>query len=137
MPPEIRSDNSLASKYRLARAVLIQHFSGPTNLGAGNPGTARLNHVFPKLESCAFREYLDSHPLHFFLGSNAVDHEFQPQHTDRHSPLGMLYLMVSAGYCVAFIEGIEFKSSKVHRPQPSSLSCPLTNPGAIRRHTFR
>jgi hypothetical protein len=28
----------------------------------------------------------------------------------------MLHLMASAGYCVAFIEGIEFKSSKVRLP---------------------
>ncbi|KAK4038039.1 hypothetical protein C8A01DRAFT_37998 [Parachaetomium inaequale] len=110
MPAEIRSDNSRASKYRLARAVLIQHFSCPTSLGESS--AARYSHVFPNLESCLFRKYLDSHPLHFFLGSNAHD-KFQG--ADRHStPLEMLYLMASAGYCVAFIEGVEFKSSKAY-----------------------
>jgi hypothetical protein len=74
--------------------------------------------VFPNLESSLFREYLDSHPLHFFLGSNAHDGS---RGADQHStPLKMLYLMASAGYCVAFIEGIEFKSSKVRRPHRST-----------------
>ena len=115
LPPEMRSDNSLASKYRLARAVLIQHFSGPANLGGRDPGAAPFNYVFPNLKSRPFRKYLDGHPLHFFLGSNVVDHGLQGECIDRHGPLGMLYVMVSAGYCVAFIEGIEFNSSKVYR----------------------
>ncbi len=97
MPAEIRTENSRASKYRLTRAVLIQHFSCPTSLG--EPSAARFSHVFPNLESCFFREYLDSHPLHFFLGSNAHD-GFRG--ADRHNtPLEMLYLIASAGYCVA------------------------------------
>lgn len=111
MPSEIWTDNSRASKYRLARAVLIQHFACPTTLG--EPSAARFSHVFPNLHSCVFREYLESHPLHFFLGSNAHD-EFRA--ADRHNtPLEMLYLIASAGYCVAFIEGVEFKSSKVYQ----------------------
>ena len=115
MPAEIRTDSSRASKYRLARAVLIQHFFCPTSLG--KPSAASFSHVFPNLESRLFREYLDSHPLHFFLGSNAHD---GVRDGDAHStPLQMLYLMASAGYCVAFIEGVEFKSSKVCRPQRS------------------
>ncbi len=101
--------------------MLIQHFSGPTNLSAGSPDAARFNHVFPNLESRPFREYLDGHPLHFFLGSNSVDDGLQDERINQQSPLGMLYLMVSAGYCVAFIEGIEFNSSKVYRPCTLSI----------------
>jgi ATP-dependent RNA helicase DDX60 len=123
MSTEIRTDNSRASKYRLARAVLIQHFSCPTSLG--ELSIARFSRVFPDIRSSSFREYLDNHPLHFFLGSNAHDpnHGFQqqPHGANRHhTPLEMLYLMSSAGYCVAFIEGVEFKSSKVYQPQRSN-----------------
>lgn len=123
MPAEIRTDNSRASKYRLARAVLIQHFSCPTSQGEQSAAFSR---VFPKFRSSQFREFLDSHPLHFFLGSNAHV-EIEGQDTDRHStPLEMLYLMVSAGYCVAFIEGAEFKSSKVYQSQCFILQSSLT-----------
>jgi hypothetical protein len=123
MPTELWTDNSRASKYRLARAVLIQHFSCPGSLG--EPGAARFSRVFPSFRSSFFREYLDNHPLHFFLGSNAhdVSHgvQEQPRGANRHyTPLEMLHLMSSAGYCVAFIEGVEFKSSKVHQPQRSN-----------------
>ncbi|KAH6623294.1 hypothetical protein F5144DRAFT_457365, partial [Chaetomium tenue] len=110
MPSEVRADSSRASKYRLARAVLIQHFSSPTSLS--EPNATRFSHTFPNLASRLFREYLDSHPLHFFLGSNAHD-EF-PDIDQQSTPLGMLYLMASAGYYVAFIEGVEFKSSKAY-----------------------
>ncbi|KAK4151852.1 DEAD/DEAH box helicase [Chaetomidium leptoderma] len=110
MPTEIRTDNSRASKYRLARAVLIQHFSCPTSLE--EPSAANFSHVFPNLESSCFREYLDNHPLHFFLGSKA--HDGFPGGDRHNTPLEMLYLIASAGYCVAFIEGIEFKSSKAY-----------------------
>jgi hypothetical protein len=99
--------------------VLIQHFSGPTNLG--DQSTAEFSHAFPNLESRSFREYLDHHPLHFFLGSNAHD---ESSGADQHStPLQMLHLMASAGYYVAFIEGVEFKSSKVCRSQPCRQHC--------------
>ena len=112
MPSEVRTDSSRASKYRLARAVLIQHFSSPTSLG--DQSAAKFSHTFPNLESRLFREYLDHHPLHFFLGSSAHD---ETEGADQHStPLQMLHLMASAGNYVAFIEGVEFKSSKVRRP---------------------
>lgn len=110
MPREVRADSSRASKYRLARVVLIQHFSSPTSLGELN--ATRFSHTFPSLASSLFREYLDSHPLHFFLGSNAHDEE-SLDIDQQITPLGMLYVMASAGYYVAFIEGVEFKSSKV------------------------
>ncbi|KAK3292947.1 uncharacterized protein B0H64DRAFT_203668 [Chaetomium fimeti] len=118
MPTEIRTDSSRASKYRLARAVLIQHFSSPTSLG--EPNAARFSYVFPNFESRLFREYLDSHTLHFFLGSKAHD---ESSDVDKHTPLEMLYLIASAGYCVAFFEGVEFKSSKAYL----SLTTPRGN----------
>jgi hypothetical protein len=118
MPIEIRTDSSRAGKYRLARAVLIQHFACPVS-PEEQPGTAPFSHLFPSLESAPFREYLDIHPLHFFLGSKDDSEDgFQLRGADRRkTPLEMLYLMSAAGYCVAFIEGIEFKSSKVRLPR--------------------
>jgi hypothetical protein len=118
MPTEIRSDNLRASKYRLARAVLIQHFSCPTIL---QEAVSKFSRVFPNLQSCDFREYLDNNPLHFFLGSNAHD---ECREVDGHNTaLEMLYRIASAGYCVAFIEGVEFKSSKVASPKVLVRDC--------------
>ncbi len=115
MPAKIRTNNSRASKYRLARAVLIQHFVCPSSLGEKSGTATGFSHLFPSLESGLFREYLDTHPLHFFLGSRSDSQNgLPPQGADCHNtPLKMLHLMSAAGYCVAFIEWIEFKSSKV------------------------
>lgn len=79
IPANIRTDSAQASKYRLARAVLIQHFVGPTVSG-DEPGSAGFSYVFPGLESRLFCDYLDTHPLHFFLGSkgNSLDDPIYP-----------------------------------------------------------
>lgn len=111
LPPEVREDPSLASKYWLARAVIIQHFACPNR--DGEEHAAGFSYVFPSIRSSLFREYLDTHPLHFFLGSKAN------QEGRVRTPLLMLYLMSLAGYCVAFVEGIEFRSSKVRQPTPT------------------
>ena len=121
MPAEIRSDTLRASKYRLARAVLIQNFSCATTQ---KENVTKFSHVFPNLQSCDFREYLDNNALHFFLGSNAHD---ECRDVEGHNTaLVMLYLIASAGYCVAFIEGVEFKSSKVCQPQSPRPGLSLT-----------
>lgn len=116
IPNNIRRDNARNSKYRLARAVLIQHFAraGPTVSGR-EPSSVGFSYVFPGLESRLFCDYLDTHPLHFFLGSQDNSPHEHPIASAAccNTSLGMLHLMASAGYCVAFIEGIEFKSSKV------------------------
>ncbi|KAK3362356.1 P-loop containing nucleoside triphosphate hydrolase protein [Lasiosphaeria hispida] len=110
MPTEARADRSRASKYRLARAVLIQHLSSP--ISHGEAKSAKLSYLFPSLRSGTFCEYLDSHPLHFFLGSSTYDGSGDIDVNG--GPLEMLHLMLSAGYCVAFIEDLEFRSSKVY-----------------------
>ena len=85
--------------------MLIQHFACPAK-GVEEP-TAGFSYAFPSMASSLFHEYLDKHPLHFFLGSKAHGESRDS------TPLGMLYMMNLAGYCVAFVEGIEFRSSKV------------------------
>jgi ATP-dependent RNA helicase DDX60 len=109
IPTRFQTSPSLVSKYRLAREVLIQHLSRPVALADGNSTT--LSYLFPGLESSSFHKYLDINPLRFFLGSSA--HTINEGNLDGGTPLGMLHHVASAGYCVAFIEEIEFRSSKV------------------------
>jgi hypothetical protein len=120
IPTDVLADKARVAKYRLTRTVLIQHFSRTINQVGMH--AARFSFVFPSLQSGLFYEYLNTHPLHFFLGSNAYQHEAADA-GESTSPLQMMYLMVSAGYCVAFIEDIAYRSSTVqHRPTTSPHS---------------
>ncbi|GAB1319359.1 hypothetical protein MFIFM68171_09569 [Madurella fahalii] len=97
MPAEARMDNLRASKYRLARAVLIQHFSCPVS--RGQMRGAESSYLFPSLESGLFHKYLDSNPLHFFLGSNAHHDGLEGSSIHEYStPLEILHKMTLAGY---------------------------------------
>ncbi len=129
MPPEVKADISRASKYRLARTVLIQHFACPTRVG--EEWTPEFSRVFPSVVCPPFAEYLNTHPLHFFLGSKAHDVE------EGNTPLRTLHLMSLMGYCVAFIEGVEFRSSKVCWPGQIFLGCEhgIVSPLPVYRHT--
>jgi len=109
IPAQLQESSSLVSKYHLTREVLIQHLSRPFNFGDGH--STSLSHLFPGLESNSFRRYLEGNRLRFFLGSGA--HTGSGSKLGCETPLGILYRVASAGYHVAVIEEIEFKSSKV------------------------
>jgi hypothetical protein len=119
IPTDVLADKARVAKYRLTRAVLIQHFSRTINEGGMH--TARFSFVFPSLQSRLFCEYLDTYPFHFFLGSNAYQDEAADA-GESTSPLQMTYLIASAGYCVAFIKDIAYRSSKVqYRPTTAHI----------------
>ncbi|RYO90005.1 hypothetical protein DL764_008518 [Monosporascus ibericus] len=98
-----------AYKYLLTRAVIIQHFA----CVAGTTFSYRFNSVHDD----GFRDYLTQTTLHLFMGSDG-----RASKSDHHpTTLGHLsigYRMVRTGYCVAFIDDIEFRSSKVNRSFP-------------------
>jgi hypothetical protein len=94
------SVSHFSPKYRLARAVIIQHLSTLDN--------EPLSHRFSHLASREFHEYLASYPLRFFLGSRSMRESVMGE-----APAGMTYKMAKAGYCVAFIELVTFQVSKV------------------------
>ncbi|KAK5654266.1 hypothetical protein OQA88_7442 [Cercophora sp. LCS_1] len=112
IPAQLQASPSLVSKYRLAREVLIEHLSRPVHFGDGSSTT--LSYLFPGLERSSLRRYLKDNPIYFFLGSNA--HPRIGGKVDGGTPLGMLHYIASAGCYIAFIEDIEFKSSKVYLP---------------------
>ncbi|KAB5513290.1 hypothetical protein GE09DRAFT_1163024 [Coniochaeta sp. 2T2.1] len=90
-----------AYKYRLTRLVLIQHL-------------AKLNsHHFQSLDCGAYQEYLARNAILFVMCSNgdATESEQDPVSLEN---LGVGYQIARAGYCVAFINGIDFQSSKAY-----------------------
>ncbi|KAI1139261.1 P-loop containing nucleoside triphosphate hydrolase protein [Hypoxylon sp. FL0543] len=92
-------------KYILTRAILIQHFA--------RSSTSHISHRFESADCDAFRRYLTCNPQYFFMCSDGrAARSSQPCITLAHLSIG--YRMSSSGYCVAFIDEINFTSSKVY-----------------------
>lgn len=106
-------------KYLLTRAAVIKHFAHATG--------ATFSYRFSAEDGDDFRLYLDRNPLHFFMCSNGGARSSDVDLVALgHLSIG--YQMARAGYCVAFIDHIEFRSSKVSRasnPWNSILFLPL------------
>ncbi|KAK4465798.1 hypothetical protein QBC42DRAFT_167955 [Cladorrhinum samala] len=85
-----------SSKFRAIRIILVEHFA---RLGNG------LSYLFPSPASDAFQEYLRDNSIRFFWGSGTITRQ-----------------MLSLGHCVAFIQDVEFKSSKVYTRMVTPLA---------------
>jgi hypothetical protein len=96
-------------KYRLARAVLAQHLANPSNRGQDQPPCS---YQFQSLDCDAYRDYLARNAVHFVMCSHgeATRSEQDPVSLEN---LSIGYQVARAGYCVAFIDDIDFQSSKV------------------------
>ncbi|KAI1413491.1 P-loop containing nucleoside triphosphate hydrolase protein [Hypoxylon sp. FL1857] len=92
-------------RYILTRAILIQHFA--------RQSASHISHRFDSVDCEAFRKYLACNPQYFFMCSDG-----RATHSSRHPiTLGHLsigYHMSLSGYCVAFIDEINFTSSKAY-----------------------
>lgn len=91
-------------KYLLTRVVLIQHFA--------RQSTPPFSHRFDSITCDRFQQYLLENPQCFFMCSDgrARSSNDHPR-TIACSRIG--YYMCYYGYCVAFIDGITFGSSRV------------------------
>lgn len=107
IPRGVRTEH--AYKYRLTRAVLMQHLANPT---AQTAGSSRCSLQFQSLDCEAYREYLARNAVHFIMCSHgeATASEHDPVSL---ANLSIGYQVARAGYCVAFINDIDFQSSKV------------------------
>ncbi|KAI1382467.1 P-loop containing nucleoside triphosphate hydrolase protein [Hypoxylon crocopeplum] len=91
-------------KYILTRAILIQHFA--------RQSPSDFSHRFDAIDSDAFRQYLVCTPQYFFMCSDGrASHSNNDPTTLAHLSIG--YRLSQSGYCVAFIDEINFASSKV------------------------
>lgn len=107
VPRGVRTEK--AYKYRLARAVLIQHLANPSVQFAGS---SRCSFQFQSLDCESYRAYLARNAVLFIMCSHgeATAREHDPLSL---ANLNIGYQVARAGYCVAFINDIDFQSSKV------------------------
>ncbi|KAH7313698.1 hypothetical protein B0I35DRAFT_355734 [Stachybotrys elegans] len=103
-------------KYLLARTVLIEHFRTPIaqhGAVADTPTEQIINppmsFVFPAVHSNEFASYIQQNCLHFVLCSRGQD---DTKSRSRH--IEVMYLFASRRYNLAFIDDVEFRSSKVY-----------------------
>ncbi|KAM7186722.1 hypothetical protein V8F33_011645 [Rhypophila sp. PSN 637] len=121
--PSSDSSKEVASKYHLARSVLIKHFALAPSLadrhrdGESNSPSKNISFCFPSTHSEVFSTHLANHAFRFFLASDSstkcLGEEQDAKQEDRRL-LRFLKQMHTAGYFVATFENMEFKSSKVY-----------------------
>lgn len=73
-----------------------------------------MSFVFPSIMSPEFVEYTNQHRFHFVMMSQGRSSDFDT--TSEGEFLRIMYLFGLRGYSLAFIDDIEFRSSKVKFP---------------------
>ena len=112
VPPGVPKQH--AYKYGLTRAVLMQHLANPQS--KLNEGKASCSYQFHGGIDCeAYRSYLARNPVHFIMCSHG-DVGTGDEDPIRLESLTLAYQLSEAGYSVAFIDEIDFKSSKAYIP---------------------
>lgn len=108
--PGNKPGDQLNSRYALTRAVLVRHLQ-QTCADPASQGNA-FSFTFPSLDHAAFQDYLAQNALHFFL---CLDPQTFPDCSPEwfQSYLGIAHWFGTKNYSLAFINGIEFVSSKV------------------------
>lgn len=106
--------------YLLTRAVLIKHLARHDAIS----GSGKLSFQFPGAESTEYEQYLKDNALFFFLyldGRACFESEDGRQAAQYLDPVYKLGLL---GYSVAFLDTLEFASSKVR-----NITDPLSQDG--------
>ncbi|KAF4777168.1 DEAD/DEAH box helicase [Colletotrichum scovillei] len=131
-PPD--SPKNTSYKYLLTRAVIIEHLRCPEphpkmsfdDRGINSP----MSFVFPSIMSPEFVEYTNQHRFHFVMMSQGRSSDFDT--TSEGEFLRIMYLFGLRGYSLAFIDDIEFRSSKAYTliaTAPTSVTViPVTEP---------
>lgn len=70
-----------------------------------------MSYVFPSITSSEFLEYTNHHRFHFVMMSQGRSSDLDT--TKEGKLLNIMYLFGLRGYSLAFIDDIEFRSSKV------------------------
>ncbi|KAK1460112.1 DEAD/DEAH box helicase [Colletotrichum melonis] len=131
-PPD--SPENQSYKYLLTRAVIIEHLRCPEthpkmsfdDRGINSP----MSFVFPSIMSPEFAEYTNQHRFHFIMMSQGRSSDLNT--TKEGEFLNIMYLFGLRGYSLAFIDDIEFRSSKAYTliaTAPTSVAViPVTEP---------
>jgi len=117
LPPTANAANS--SKYLFARAAIIRHLQ--VNLAQSHPGIAVK--LFQSYDSPDFAKYLSATGPYFVMmhdGALPVERKgkhIRPKQADQGSQKvglrGMILNFISRGYNVAFVNGLEWRDTKV------------------------
>lgn len=111
--------DDLTTKYILTRAIIIRHLQ-KLHLGAAGSDSSAQSHgfslEFSNLQDSQFQAYLEDNALHFFLclggkASGICSDECGDAH------LSIAHALAIDGYSLAFINQIDFNSSKVCGPE--------------------
>ncbi|GJC89533.1 putative helicase C694.02 [Colletotrichum liriopes] len=112
VPPDALAKN--AHKYLLTRAVLVEHLRHLQPASDTNPVNsdldAPMSFVFPSIASAEFRQYTSQYYLHFVMLSHG---RFSESRSNLETQfLIIMHLLAQHGYSLAFINDVEFRSSK-------------------------
>ncbi|KXH56967.1 DEAD/DEAH box helicase [Colletotrichum salicis] len=131
-PPD--APKRLAYKYLLTRAVAIENLRCPELHPETNPDDrsirSPMSFVLPSITSPEFLEYTNHHRLHFVMMSQSRALDIDAIEAGEF--LKIMYLFGLRGYSLAFIDGIEFRSSKAYTliatPPTLVTLLPVTEP---------
>ncbi|KAL0783517.1 hypothetical protein CaCOL14_001423 [Colletotrichum acutatum] len=131
-PPD--SPKNKSYKYLLTRAVIIEHLRCPEphpkmsfdDRGIDSP----MSFVFPSITSPEFLSYTNQHRFHFVMMAQGRSSDLDTTREGKF--LNVMYLFGLRGYSLAFIDDIEFRSSKAYTliaTAPTSMTViPVTEP---------
>ncbi|KAF9871134.1 DEAD/DEAH box helicase [Colletotrichum karsti] len=129
-------------KYLLTRAVLIEHLRSPETDHETTPDGSTEHHngkdpmsfVFSAIGNDEFADYMEENSLHFVMCSQGRDAEDANGSIDH---LLVMYLFAKMGYSLSFIDGLDFRSSKVYTQvvTPSNAFTSIQVSESATRHT--
>jgi hypothetical protein len=94
----------------LTRAVLIEHLGRFTN--DGRPDGPKLCYRFSRIDCDEFRDYLATNAIHFIMCSDGASSDAGSEPVDDYYK-HIVHEISRRGYCVAFINDLEFRSARV------------------------
>lgn len=114
----------LSPKYLLIRAVLIRHLNRQQSSqdAVAFEDAKTVSYEFEGLDSPSFQHYLANNAVHCFMCLDAP--AFQAcSGSSEEAYLGIAHHFAARGFCLAFIDSVEFSSSRVR----ASVVSPLPN----------
>lgn len=123
----------LSPKYLLIRAILIRHLNRqqPLQDAVATEDAKTISFEFEGLDSPSFQHYLANNAVHCFMCLDAPVFGACSSSSEE-AYLGIAHHFAASGFCLAFIDIVEFSSSRIRAPVVSPLPnlqrVPLTLP---------
>ncbi|KAI3391275.1 hypothetical protein diail_7634, partial [Diaporthe ilicicola] len=127
-------------KYLLIRAVLIRHLNRqqPSHDAVASEHAKTISFEFEGMDSTSFQDYLANNAVHCFMCLDAPAFGACPSSSEE-AYLAIAHDLASRGFCLAFLDSVEFSSSRVRAsvvsPLPNLQRLPLTLPESPSRES--